>query len=95
MAAPSAPGTPFLTKGEPNSITIKNALVATATKYTAYLSGVTGPTAASHQVKMVSGVPSMTVRDLPPWEHIYVSMTATNAGAEESTESTEASFPGA
>lgn len=93
MAAPSAPSAPVLNLGpEPHSLHIYNAAVATATKYTAYLSGKTGVGQAAFQVKMEAGVPDMIVHDLPDWPEVFVAMTATNAGAEESVDSTETAF---
>lgn len=90
MAAPSAPSAPVINLGPvPHSIHIYNADVATATKYTAYLSGKTGVGQAAFQVKLEAGVPDMVVYDLPDWPELFCAMTATNAGGEESTDSTE------
>ena len=93
MAAPDAPGTPVLNLGPvPHSLHIYNAAVATATKYTAYLHGKTGVGQAAFAVKKEAGVPDIVVYDLPDWQEVFVAMTATNAGAEESADSTEQSL---
>jgi len=93
MAAPSAPGTPVLNLGpDPHSLSIYNGTVATATKYTAYLHGKTGVGQAAFAVKKESGVPDIIVYDMPDWPEVFVAMTATNAGGEESADSTEQSF---
>ena len=90
MAAPAAPSAPTLNLGpDPHSISIFNTTVATATKYTAYLKGLTGGGQADFLVKKEAGVPDMVVYDLPDWPEIFVVMTATNAGDEESVDSGE------
>ena len=90
MTAPSAPSAPELAIGPvPHSIFVRNPVVATAVKYTCYLSAKTGVGQSAFLVKKEAGVPDMEIHDLPAWPEVFVAQTATNAGGEESTDSTE------
>ena len=93
MAAPDAPTKPELEIGPvPHSIQVYNAVVATAVKYTTYISGITGVGQAAFNVKQEGAAPDMEIHDLPSYEEIFVAQTATNVGAEESLDSTENSL---
>ncbi len=90
MAAPSAPSAPELAIGPvPHSLYVRNPVVATAVKYTCYLSATTGVGQSAFLVKKEAGVPDMEIHDLPDWPEVFVAQTATNAGDEESVDSAE------
>ena len=91
MAAPDAPSVPELDIGPvPHSIQVYNAVVATATKYTTYISGKSTAGQAAFDVKKESASPDMEIHDLPAYPEIFVTQTATNVGGEESVDSTTA-----
>lgn len=92
MAAPDAPTITLALGPEPNSLVINAAAVTDAVKYTVYWHGKTGVgKAGTNAGEKSAGVPDITIYDLHDFPKIFVKMTATNVGGEESVDSSEVS----
>lgn len=92
MAAPDAPTITLALGPVPHSIVVNAAAVSDAVKYTVHWHGKTGVgKAGTNAGEKSAGVPDITIYDLEDFPEIFVSMTCSNVGAEESVDSSEVS----